>query len=182
MMVTKASLLLPVLALAPTTLLAHDDERALVGVWRYVGEMDTRSDGSPAPDSALSPTQGLLIYTADGFMAVVHMPEGRKWLTESASPAQLRETVGNGTAYAGRYKVDPVAHTITHMTSVSLEPEFQGRSLTRTYSIDGDTLKLSGTFPYHGETISFVITWTRADGAAYATPPPEKSPAGKREG
>ncbi|HUI59140.1 MAG TPA: hypothetical protein VLX90_02895, partial [Steroidobacteraceae bacterium] len=57
-------------------------------------------------------------------------------------------------------------------TSVSLEPEFQGRALTRTYSIDGDTLKLSGTFPHRGEIISFVITWTRVSAPASEPKPP----------
>jgi len=73
-----------VLALSSLSVMA-DDRQALVGVWRYVSEVDTRVDGSPAPASA--------------------------W--ESASIAELRETVTNGNAYAGRYELDPSAHTIT---------------------------------------------------------------------
>ena len=163
MLIAKASLLF-VLSIACATVRASEDNRAIVGAWRYVSEVDTRPDGSPAPASALSPTQGLLIYTAEGFMAVVMMPEHRHWVTESATLDQLRETIANGNAYAGRYEVDSATHKITHITSVSLEPQYEGIPLTRTYAIDGNTLKLSGTFPYRGETVSFVISWARIGG------------------
>jgi len=155
--------LLLAIALLPAAGLAADDKSSLVGVWRYAGEVDTRPDGSPGPTSALSDTQGLLIYTADGFMSVNIMPKGRSWSTDKATAAELRETVGNGTAYSGRYDVDPSSHTVTHITSVSMEPAFQDKRLERTYSLNGNSLKLSGTFPYQGETIHFVITWIRAE-------------------
>jgi len=142
---------------------AADDRKALVGVWRYADEVDTKVDGSPAPTPAISDTQGLLIYTADGFMSIVHMPTNRTWLAETASIGELRETVANGNAYAGRYEVDPTTHTITHITSVSMEPAFQGKRLTRSYILQGNTLKLLGTFPYEGDTIHFTITWIRVE-------------------
>jgi Lipocalin-like domain len=121
---------------------AAGDREALVGVWRYAGELDTKVDGSPAPTPAISDTQGLLIYTADGFMSIVHMHTNRTWLAETASIAELRETVANGNAYAGRYEVDPATHTVTHITSVSMEPAFQGKRLTRNYILQGNTLQL----------------------------------------
>jgi hypothetical protein len=138
-----------------------DDRKALVGVWRYVAEVNTKVDGSPAPRSALSDAQGLLIYTADGFVSVVLMPIKRGWHSETATTAELRETVTNGTAYAGRYEVDSSAHTITHITMVSMEPAFQEKRLVRDYTLDGNTLKLAGTFPYEGQIIHFAITWAR---------------------
>jgi hypothetical protein len=140
---------------------AADDRKALVGAWRYAGEVDTRADGSPAPASAQSDTEGLLIYSASGFMSVVLMPKNREWLSETATPAELRDTVANGTAYAGRYELDPDTHTVTHITSVSMEPAFQEKRLVRTYDLQGNTLKLTGTFPYEGTSIRFTITWLR---------------------
>lgn len=145
----------------PTCPATADDRAALVGVWRYAGEVDTKADGSPAPASAVSDTQGLLVYTADGYMSVVTMPKNRAWSTETASAAELRETMANGTAYAGRYEVDQTTHTITHITAVSMEPDFQEKRLSRTYALRGNTLKLMGTFPYGGESIRFTITWIR---------------------
>ena len=149
-----------VLTLSSLSVMA-DDRQALVGVWRYASEVDTRVDGSPAPASAWSDSQGLLIYTSDGFVSVVVMPRKRAWLWESASIAELRESVTNGTAYAGRYELDPSAHTISHITSVSMEPAYEDKRLVRSYALDGNTLKLSGSFPYGGEKILFAITWTR---------------------
>jgi hypothetical protein len=96
-------------------------------------------------------------------MSIVHMPTNRTWLAETASIAELRETVRNGNAYAGRYEVDPTTHTVTHITSVSMEPAFQGKRLTRNYILQGNTLKLLGTFPYEGDTIHFTITWIRVE-------------------
>lgn len=154
-------LLLPLAFTLSVSGAAAGDREALVGVWRYAGEVDTKVDGSPAPTSAVSDTQGLLIYTADGFMSIVHMPTNRTWLAETASIAELRETVTNGNAYAGRYEVDPATHTVTHITSVSLEPAFQDKRLARNYILQGNTLKLIGTFPYEGDTIHFTITWIR---------------------
>ncbi len=142
-----------------------DDREALVGTWRYAGEVDTLGDGSPAPTSALSETQGLLIYTRDGFMSVVVMPKSRNWDAETATIGELRETVVNGNAYAGRYELDSHTHTITHVTSVSMEPAYQARRLDRNYSLDGNTLLLRGTFPYEGKTVHFTITWIRAEEA-----------------
>jgi hypothetical protein len=140
---------------------ASTDASLLVGTWRYAGEVDTKLDGSPAPAGVLSDVEGLLFYTPDGFVSVVLMPKGRSWSTGSATLEELRETVGNGTAYAGRYTVDPVAHTVTHVSSVNLEPAYDKRPLVRTYSIAGDTLKLTGTFGSGAETVRFVIAWER---------------------
>jgi len=91
------------------------------------------------------------------------MPRNRVWLAETASATELRETVTNGNAYAGRYEVDQATHTITHITLVSLEPAFQDKRLSRTYTLRGNTLKLIGTFPYQGDTIHFTITWMRVE-------------------
>ena len=149
---------------AGTGCFAAGDETSIVAVWQYASEVDTHADGSRAPAAALSDTQGLLIYTADGFMSVVTMPKSRRWSTDGATPAQLRETVENGTAYAGRYELDPVHHTITHVISVSMEPQYERMRLVRGYELTGEVLVLTGTFPYDGETIHFAIRWTRMKG------------------
>ncbi len=111
---------------------------SIVGTWRYVDEVDTRLDGTPAPSSVLSASEGLLIYTSEGTMSVVIMPKERAWSVENASLPQLRETVENGTAYAGRYELDPEAGTVTHAVAVSHEPRFVGQRLVRQYELDGD--------------------------------------------
>jgi hypothetical protein len=153
-------LFIAVLNLEP---LYADDKADLVGVWRFVGETDTRANGSPAPLQTHSPSEGLLIYTADGFMSVTIMPRDRKWTSDTATIDELRETIANGTAYAGRYEVDPATHTVTHINSVNLEPGYNDAPLVRTYSLHGDTLELSGTFFFQGGKIKFVLTWQRVN-------------------
>ena len=115
-MPTAFSMLALVLAvLGVAAPLAADDQHRLVGVWRFLREVDTKADGSPAPVAALSDCDGLLIYTADGFVSVNIMPKGRTWSTDTATLDEFRETVGNGTAYAGRYEVDTSAYTVTNI-------------------------------------------------------------------
>jgi hypothetical protein len=157
------ALIIAIVALAAGRALA-DDQQQIVGVWRFVSEVDTKADGTPAPPAATSPdSQGLLIYTADGFMAVNIMPKHRTWSVDSATIEELRDTVYDGSAYSGRYTIDKAAHTVTHMTAVCMNPDYQGKSLTRSYAFKNGELELSGTFPWKGDTIHFAITWRRAD-------------------
>jgi hypothetical protein len=156
-------LIIASVALCTGTALA-DDQKRIVGVWRFVNEVDTKADGTPAPPAAASPdSQGLLIYTADGFMAVNIMPKGRTWSADSATIEELRDTVDGGAAYSGRYTIDNATHTVTHTTAVCMNPAYQGKSLMRSYAFKNGDLELSGTFPWKSDTIHFAITWRRAD-------------------
>lgn len=131
------------------------------GAWRFVNEVDTRADGSVVSAGPAAGYEGLLIYTADGFMSVNVMPKGRRWRIDTAAPADLRETIEAGSADSGRYEVDPRSHTVTHLVAASLDPADEGKRLVRAYSLEGDTLSLSGTWSYHGETLKFTLTWSR---------------------
>lgn len=82
------------LLLGAAPLLGSGDQQRLVGVWRFQGEVDTKADGSPAPaGAAAGECDGLLLYTLDGFMSVTIMPKARRWSTETATIAELRDTV-----------------------------------------------------------------------------------------
>ena len=50
---------------------------------------------------------GFAIYTSDGFVSINMMPKGRKWKLKTATLKELRRTLEDGSAYVGRYKVDP---------------------------------------------------------------------------
>ena len=143
---------------------AQSDRDALVGVWRFAREVDTYADGTPVPGPPIE-CDGILVYTSDGFMSVLIMPKGRTWSADRATPAELRTTVLNGTAYAGRFEVDAARHTVTHALEISLEPAYQGQRLTRGYVLDGDELKLTGRFEDRRRTVLFSITWVRSSRA-----------------
>ena len=89
------------------------------------------------------------------------MPKGRKWKLKSATLKELKKTLEDGSAYFGRYKVDPVAGTVTHLVRTSVEPEFENKNLVRRYAIDGDMLTLTGSSTSNGETLTFTIRWQR---------------------
>jgi len=76
--------LLPVAALRRRQQTDRRGAARLPGVWRYLKEVDTRSDGStinvPAPQYA-----GFIIYTPDGFVAANVMPNARTWSSGSAT-------------------------------------------------------------------------------------------------
>ena len=134
----------------------------LEGVWLYQGEVDTDATGRivhlPGPTY-----EGMLIYTADGYVSATLMPTGRTWTVERASLAELRGSIsGSSTAYAGRYQVDAKARTVTHQPRVSLDPADANQRLVRTYALDGDTLALSGPFEVAGQHLRFTVRWVRA--------------------
>jgi hypothetical protein len=135
----------------------------LPGVWRYLKEVDTRSDGSTI-DVPGPPYAGFIIYTPDGFVAANVMPKARTWSSGSATFEELREStvVGAATAYAGRYEVDPKTRTVTHLVSVSVDPGDEGHRLVRKYAFEGDVLLLSGDFVYNSEKLRFTVYWERA--------------------
>jgi hypothetical protein len=147
------------LLLTAASAVADGSRPQLQGVWRFQKEIDRRSDGSVVTVGPTFGYEGLLIYTADGFMSGTLMPKGRKWTPDHATDAELRETVQTGTAYSGRYEVDPTKDIVTHIGAASLDPGDEDKRLTRTYSLRRDTL--SGTWTYQGETLNFTLAFIR---------------------
>ena len=64
-------------------------------------------------------------------------------------------------AHAGRYEVDPVSHTVKIENIVSLDPGEEGKWFTVNYSLEKDSLSLSGPWTYHGEKLTFTVRMTR---------------------
>jgi len=136
----------------------------LDGVWRFEKETNAHADGTPAavPSAAYS---GLIIYTADGHVSATIMPKDRHWTIANATFKDLMNSVGEGasTAYAGRFEVDPVARTVTHIPDVSIDPADIGQRLVRHYQVSGDELLLSGKWKYQGEELTFTVHWRRVE-------------------
>jgi ketosteroid isomerase-like protein len=150
--------------LAPTPA-APGGEPGLVGTWHFVREIDRRTDGAPIDPPV--EYDGLLIYTADGFVSAQIFPRGRGWVPDSASLKELRSGFELSTSYFGRYAVDPAAKTVTHHVESGLDPDDAGEK-TRRYRLSGDELVLTGSWVYGGETVQFEITWRREPGSARA--------------
>lgn len=134
---------------------------SLVGVWRFDTEVDTRADGTVVATVTSKEKHGFIVYTADNFVSATIMPSSRHWVLDSATRDQLAASADDGTAYAGRYEVDPLTQTVTHILGVSFEPAYEGQRLERKYKLNGDTLALSGTYSSKGETFVFTLTLLR---------------------
>lgn len=157
--------LVALLLATATPALAND----LSGVWIFQKE----TNATPAGEEVQVPGpayEGVLIYTPDGYVSANLMPKDRSWNVDTAKAEELRESFeGSSTGYAGRYEVDVEAGTVVHIPSVSLDPADTGRKLVRSYTLDKDTLKLSGHWQYQGRDLVFTVFWIRADNAPQTT-------------
>ena len=133
----------------------------LPGVWRFQEEVDRRADGAIVKTGPSQGYDGFLIFTANGYMSSTLLPKGRKWTFGTVSDAELRESYGASSAHAGRYKADPASGTITIEAAVSLDPSEEGQWGPVHYSLEGDTLKISGPWTYHDEKLTFTIRLAR---------------------
>jgi hypothetical protein len=138
-----------------------DATRQIEGVWRFQDEVDRRADGAAFTAGPALGYEGILIFTADGYMSSTLMPKGRTWTVDKASPADCRDTLARGSAHAGRYVVDPKAHTIKIESSVSLDPSEEGTWYLNRYALENDTLSISGSWTYNGEKLSFTVRLAR---------------------
>jgi hypothetical protein len=144
----------------------HDVQRAvdnpLVGVWRFDREVDSQADGKVVATVSSNQKHGFIVYTADMFVTAIIMPSSRSWILESATRDQLAASADDGTAYAGRYEINRLTQSVTHVLSVSFEPAYEGQRLVRNFKLNGDTLDLSGTYSSQGKTFSFTVTLLRS--------------------
>jgi hypothetical protein len=136
-------------------------EENVVGVWRFVKEIDYRSDGSTIelvpPDGYI----GQLIYTQDGFMSAQIFPRERTWKPATATLKDLKSTIDLSTSYFGRYEIDWTKKQVTHKVGGNLDPSAETTNYVREFRLSGDTLILTGPWEYNGQKLKFEITWQR---------------------
>jgi len=136
----------------------------LVGTWRERGREIVLAEGTVKADV---PRASQIMYTADGYMAVVNVPKGRKRVNEtvarmdldSTSAAERAEATIGVVAYAGRFEVsgDEVRHTLF----TAINPNRVGDVQRRHITLKGDDLTL--TAPPDAQGNHFRIHWRRAN-------------------
>jgi hypothetical protein len=147
-------------------LIAGDETRVLpelVGRWRLLAWEITHG-----PDETLRPlgedADGLLIYTADGSMAVQITAADRRPLG-SADPLGGSEpdraaAYSTCLAYCGRYEVR--GETVVHTVEVSLFPDWAGVQQVRQFELVGDHLTLRTPPIAVGDaTVTAELRWKR---------------------
>jgi lipocalin-like protein len=145
----------------PAALPAQQRRTPLEGVWRFVEEVDHRSDGSIIKTGPAAGYTGVLIFTGSGYMSSTIMPKGRTWRRETVTPPELRDTFEGASAHAGRYECDTAKHTVRMENITSLDPADEGKWDVVAYRVQRDTLELSGPWTYNGEKLTFAIRLTR---------------------
>ncbi|MEV0929285.1 lipocalin-like domain-containing protein [Streptomyces phaeochromogenes] len=122
----------------------------VVGVWRLASYTEVGEDGGTVAGPLGEAPAGLLIYTADGHVAVSMMKTGD-------APA-LETYMG----YSGQWRL--AGDRMTHRVQVSAHPRMAGTEQIRRVALDGETLSLRGTAvtPVGGRAPERVLTWRRA--------------------
>jgi lipocalin-like protein len=133
----------------------------LLGAWRL------RSIGGSVPKRAIFSMgvkpQGILIYTATGYMAAEIMRDPRPAFPkgyENASAEEIRNAFEGYYAYFGTYHVNTSEKTVTHHLQGSLRPAEIGRDYVRVYDLCGDQLTLNPV--REGRKLQVRLTWERA--------------------
>lgn len=135
----------------------------LVGVWRERGREIVLADGSVKVDV---PRASQIMYTADGYMAVVNAPVGRKMVTETVARMDLDATTPEEragaaigvVAYAGQFEVK--GEEVRHTLFTALNPNREGATQVRRVTLSGNDLTLAS--PPDAQGNSFRIHWRRA--------------------
>ncbi|MCL6442771.1 MAG: lipocalin-like domain-containing protein [Alicyclobacillus sp.] len=133
----------------------------LVGAWRLVRLEGRTRDGETRYPLGQDP-QGLLIYTADGYVSVSMMASHRPALSGDLGTSSIAELRGLAryVSYAGRYHVE--GNSVVHQVEITFIPNHLGRSHVRTFRLEDDTLALSSSpMLYQGEYLAMFQWWVR---------------------
>lgn len=118
----------------------------LVGVYRTLGDDMVTADGKVTSDNSRT---AQIMYSPDGYMAVVSMPNDRKLAAKTsggpdlnaATPEERAEAANGMVCYAGHYELkDGVLH---HHVEMALNPNAVGQTIIRRPELKGADLTLS---------------------------------------
>ena len=118
----------------------------LVGVYRTLGEDVVAADGTMTSDNERT---AQIMYSADGYMSVVAMPNGRKPTAKasggpdlnSATPEERAEAAKGMVCYAGHYELKD--GLLLHHVEMALNPNAVGTTILRRPELKGADLTLS---------------------------------------
>lgn len=119
-----------------------------VGVWTLLSSVTTTADGKVSNRYGDKPS-GRITYDSSGRMSALLMGAGRKKVSSldlrNATESESKAVLQSFTAYYGRFDVNEANKTVIHHVEVSLDPNWVGTDLVRSYEFDGDKLILTAT-------------------------------------
>ncbi len=139
-------------------------QHSIVGTWRLVRFHARNAKGNTRPALGEN-AQGLLVYTAEGYMIAILSEAGRAPFRSDdfrgATPEEALLAVKSYISYSGRYTVGE--RTVTHHVEASLFPNWIGQDQVRSFRFEQGNLIL-GTPPVvlSGGEWTFELLWERA--------------------
>jgi len=136
----STALLLAALTAASWTVAEADAADTIVGVWKVLSctsrDEETGVETKPWGENP----NGLLMYTADGYMSGVGVAEDRSAPTGTGEKLteERAKLFASMTAYAGRYTVEP--DRVIHHVEVAWDPAWKGTEQIRYVTFEGDTI------------------------------------------
>jgi hypothetical protein len=163
----RRALLAGAAAGVPAAARAAEDARSQVlGAWSLLEAVTLRPSGETM-QWRFGAKGGLIVYSPSGMMSVQIWGD-RETLPPGNDTYQLQETkraalFSTYYGYCGRFEVDASRKQVRHLVLSSLDPSETGRTLTRSFALDGDRLTL--TTPPNtssGEPRVNRLTWLRS--------------------
>ena len=148
--------------------------RSLIGTWELLSRVDRTSRGERRVEPGLGEDPiALLYYDSAGRFAAQFMKRHRGADMSAASSVVPATSGGNAPnnsraqggydAYFGTYTVDDVHGTVTQRLIGALSTENVGQVLTRSMTIEEDTLTIDiETATADGEPVTRTLVWRRA--------------------
>lgn len=143
----------------------------LIGTWKLVSITAIFPDGSINKEAFGANPIGYINYTTEGKMMVIFSKSQRQFLSgNSASPLtnaihsvpveERAEAFSTFNSYAGNYTLD--GDKVIHHVEIASVPNRIGKSLTRTFRLNGNRVTLK-TPPSKSDDTSkiFELTWER---------------------
>lgn len=142
----------------------------LIGTWQLVSYYAFAEDD---PDDKAYPlghdAQGILVYTADGYMSTNLLRPGQEPFlsagSEDASQSELAEATKRYLGYSGPFYVAKAGDTfaIYHQMLIVNFPNWKGNLQTRRIRLEGDMLTLALESVVDGDGVKRqpIFTWTK---------------------
>ena len=131
---------------------------ALAGTWRLERWELVYEDGRPPECPLGEDAEGVLMYTADGYVSATLARAGRPPLDRSERGKS--RAYDDYFGYAGRYTVRDGA--VIHRIALASDPALTGVETVRHIELEGERLTLSGPDFTAGSPRSHRIMWRRA--------------------
>ena len=150
-----------------TSTAADNLRTSVIGAWTLQSYESRSLDGSNVTYPLGVDAQGIIMYTADGYMSAQLMRSGRSRSNrEDAHPDsqdELAAAAAGYFSYSGPFTVVG-EHLIAHHVAVSLLPNWIGGTQYRSARVDGSFLELSPPEPIliHSEHRNARLVWRRA--------------------